>query len=189
MEQLRVQRPEADWLPPVAALEYFEPPAGAHLALVSHARKEETRTRYGYRAAGLGLLIDPNAGSEVLPMPRIAPLPGGPAGLAGLINLRGNLVPLYDLRALLGLPSRPAGVEALALVFGEGDTAVGVIAEGYPLSLDSLRPLPQTALPALPGRLQQHVPAGYAQDDMMWLEFDHAAFFGELCGNTEPATI
>jgi len=35
---------------------------------------------------------------------RIAPLPGSMAELIGLMSLRGALVPVYDLRALLGYP-------------------------------------------------------------------------------------
>jgi len=78
MEQHKAHNMEADWLPPVAALAYFEPPPGAHLVAAQHARAEEKRARYGFRVGGLGLLIDPDAGSEVLPMPAVAALPGAP---------------------------------------------------------------------------------------------------------------
>ncbi len=44
---------------------------------------------------------------EVLPAVPIAPLPRGPAGVEGVINLRGRLVPVLDIRARLGLPPKP----------------------------------------------------------------------------------
>lgn len=179
MERGESFRVEADWLPPIAALGHFEPPPGTYLALAAprQAFKKEQRARYGFRIDTLGLLIDPNAGSEVMLVPRIAPIPGAPPGFLGLANLRGNLVPLYDLRILLELGPRPIGIEPLALVIGEGDDAVGVITEGYPVPLTALRPLPRSDMPAVPSALDHLAPAGYVQDDAAWLEFDHGAFF------------
>ncbi len=132
----------------------------------------------------MGLLIDPNAGSEVLAMPQVAPLPGAPPGFSGLANLRGNLVPIYDLRTLLGVAPATGGGEPLVLVFGQGEEAIGVLIEGYPAALTDLRPL--TDFPEMPGALAKHVPAGYMQNDAVWLEFDHRAFFEEICSGGAP---
>ena len=70
---------------------------------------------------------------EVLSHPRVTPLPLAPAFLTGLLNLRGEIVAVLDLRVLLGLtPSREAGcavvvrhgaVEAALL----GDAALEVV--------------------------------------------------------------
>jgi twitching motility protein PilI len=184
MEQYELHRMEADWLPPAAALAYFEPPPGAHLVAAQHARIEEKRVRYGFRTGGLGLLIDPDAGSEVLPVPAMAILPCAPAGFAGLINLRGNLAPLYDLRIMLGLKAQP-GSQPMALVLGQGDDAVGMIIEGHPVALTKLNAL--NDFPALPDTLAKYVPTGYTQDGAVWLEFDHHAFFGEVCAASKTA--
>ncbi len=170
-----------DWLPPNAALAHFEPPEGTHLTANEEVRKE-VRARYGFRVGELGLLIDPDAGSEVLAMPTVATLPGSPPGFLGLINLRGNLVPLYDLRALLGIASRQAEAGTMVLVFGQGEQAVGVVSEDYPSALLTLLPL--SNLPPLPAALQSHVSAGYVQDERVWLEFDHLSFFDEVCSGS-----
>jgi twitching motility protein PilI len=182
MEQPEVYRSEeraADWLSPGAALAHFEPPEGAHQAAVGQVR-QETRARYGFRVGDLGLLINPDAGSEVLDMIQVATLPNMPPGFSGLINLRGNLVPLYELRILLGIAQRPAGAATRVLVFGQGEQAVGVIIDNNPRALTALRPLPN--FPQLPEALEKHVPAGYVQDDKIWLEFDHGTFFEEISG-------
>ncbi len=176
--EFKAHHMEADWLPPVAALAYFEPPLGAHLVAARHVRVEEKRVRYGFRVGGMGLLINPDAGSEVLPIPPMAVLPGAPAGFMGLANLRGNLAPLYDIRALLGLPPQ-TGRQPLALILGQGDDAVGLIVEGHPVALTRLTPL--NDFPALPDALAKYVPTGYAQDGEIWLEFDHHACFGDVC--------
>lgn len=170
----------AEWLMPGAALAHFEPSEGALPALAGQARKE-VRARYGYRIGDLGLLIGADAGSEVLSVPAVTPLPDAMPGFLGLINLRGNLVPLYELGILFGLDQAQAGTGAKALVFGQGEQAVGVVIDGYPTALSALQPLP--ALPPLPATLQAHVSAGYLQDGTVWLEFSHGPFFDEVCRN------
>lgn len=48
---------------------------------------------------------------EVFPLDEVTPVPQAPAFWAGLVNLRGHLYPLLDLRRFLGLPSSPLAEE------------------------------------------------------------------------------
>ena len=57
---------------------------------------------------------------EVIARPRVTRLPDAPLEVRGLINVRGEIVPLFDVRSLLGIG---AGADAsYAAVF---DTAAG----------------------------------------------------------------
>ncbi len=170
-------QPAAEWLPPGAALAHFEPIEGTQL-MPKGEERAEVRARYGFRIGELGLLVSPDAGSEVLAVPAACALPGASPGFLGLINLRGSLVPLYDLCALLGMGE--SGAATMVLVFGQGEQAVAVLTDGYPKALLSLRPL--SSLPPLPAALGSHVSGGYVQDDAVWLEFDHVSYFDEVCG-------
>lgn len=51
---------------------------------------------------GVGL----DAAREVLRAVLITPLPGAPSVVEGIIDVRGTVVPVYDLRARFGLPPR-----------------------------------------------------------------------------------
>lgn len=53
--------------------------------------------RYGLPASDVGELVRAVA---------IVPLPLAPAHLEGVINLRGHVIPVHDLRARLGLPAK-----------------------------------------------------------------------------------
>lgn len=168
-----------EWLLPGAALARFEPPAGMVLA----AATEEKRGRYGFRVATLGFLIKPGCSSEVLHMPDIWDLPGSAPWLLGLVNLRSNLVPIFDLRLLFDLPQRDVEQRPLVLIFDQGEKAVGLLIDGFPKPLFDMSHLP--SLPQLPAELQAHVRAGYMKDESVWLEFDHEAFFEELARSTK----
>jgi twitching motility protein PilI len=166
-----------DWMLPSAALDRFDPPAGMVLA----ATVEKEVARYGFKIATLGLLIQQGVGSEVMQMPTIWSLPGAPPWLLGLINLRGNLVPIFELRMVLGLGQRAAQEKPLVLVFEQGEKAVGIVIDDYPAPLLALSRMPN--LPHLPTALNGHVHTGYVKDEMIWLEFDQNSFFEELSKN------
>ena len=163
-----------DWMRPAAALERFSPPAGIVLA----EEKKVEEVRYGFRIGELGLLIKEGCGSEVMQMPEIWSLPGAPPWLLGLINLRGNLVPVFELREVLGLGARPADAKSLVLVFDQGEKAVGVMVDDFPQPLKELHYLPH--LPQLPTSLSGHIRRGFVRDQKIWLEFDQDSFFEAL---------
>ncbi len=172
-------------LTPGAALAAFEPPEGMHLATAQP--RPEGRLRYGFRVGTLGLLIPPETKSEVLAAPQITALPRAPASFLGLINLRGNLVPIYDLRTLLGLERGSGSAGTLTLVFDQGNMAVGLAIDGYPVALAGLRSVPSA--PPVPEGLQEHVSASYVLNDNIWLEFDHGTFFNEVSRGIKLETM
>ncbi len=166
-----------EWMLPSKALDRFEPPSEMVIAAVV----EKEVGRYGFKIGSLGFLIKTGSGSEVIQMPTIWTLPGAPPWLLGLINLRGNLVPVFELRQLLGLGQRAKDEKPLVLVFDQGDKAVGVLIDDFPKPLTELSALPN--LPQLPTALAGHVRAGYVKDEMIWLEFDQNSFFEEMTRN------
>jgi purine-binding chemotaxis protein CheW len=92
---------------------------------------------------------------EIVPAPPVTPLPGAPIEVLGVFNLRGDVIPVLDTAALLGLP--PAGApDHLAVV----DTAHGpaaLTATGVPTSA----PLGDTAGPSeLPATIARFAAAG-----------------------------
>jgi purine-binding chemotaxis protein CheW len=64
---------------------------------------------------------------EVVPLQRYTPLPATPPFMVGLVNVRGWLLPLLDLRPLLQLPAaRPDGY---VLIVNAGTIEVGLLAD------------------------------------------------------------
>lgn len=65
---------------------------------------------------------------EVVRAATVSPLPRAPSAIQGVINLRGTLVPVFDIRARFGLRSRPLKPnDTLIVLQSEGRAqAIGV---------------------------------------------------------------
>jgi len=67
--------------------------------------------------------------SEVLRMVAITPLPEAPPWLAGMINLRGRVIAVTDLRLRLGLPAPAPGLNTPIIVVEADGRQLGLIAD------------------------------------------------------------
>ncbi len=186
--------PVEEALPLSAALNRFVPPPGA----LFEATEAKEWTRYGYQVGTINLLIGLTTGSEIIPMEVLTPIPNTPSYLRGILNLRSNLVPVFDMKLLLELDNQDLDHQDLAdqeqlneqkdkpmvLILDKGDKAIGIIVDGFPQALLGLQRLQR--LPQLPNKLEGCVSTGYMKEESLWLEFDHEAFFSTLvAANTE----
>lgn len=154
------------WLEPSAALSRFVP-SDADVA-VGRVIEVENK-RYGARLGAVGVLLPEDKVSEVLDRPSIFPLPNTAAWFEGLINLRGNLVPVFDLRELLETRADAAAPQ-MVLVLDKGDNALGLAIDGLPVAAaceETASPLPR-----LPGVLEPFVRRAYPDGDDTWLDVD-----------------
>jgi purine-binding chemotaxis protein CheW len=102
-----------------------EPSASSAGAREAGGRRQFVVLRLGDREYGL----DADAVVQVLRMVAIRPMPESPPWIAGVINLRGRTTPMLDLRARLGLPAEPPGLDDHIIVVGSGDAALGLIVD------------------------------------------------------------
>ena len=70
-------------------------------------------------------------------------VPGAPPSLVGVTNVRGTVVPVVDLRPLLGMRAGPVGAGASAVVLEDGDLRAALAVERV-LGIERF----ETALPA-----------------------------------------
>ena len=70
--------------------------------------------------------------SEVVQMEsftKATQVPGAPPYVAGLVQIRGQVIPVIDLRARFGLPPIPHTLESRIVVASDGERTVGLLAE------------------------------------------------------------
>jgi purine-binding chemotaxis protein CheW len=83
---------------------------------------------------------------EVVPDPALTPLPGAPPAVLGVVNLRGELVPVLDTATLLGV----GRLERVAFVaVAEADEGLaGLATDGEPATAALEQPVGAAELPA-----------------------------------------
>ena len=67
------------------------------------ADRDRAQSYVVFRLGGEGYALEVMRVQEVLDMQSLTEVPGGPKFLLGVINLRGHVVPVYDLRMPFGL--------------------------------------------------------------------------------------
>ena len=67
--------------------------------------------------------------AEMMPMQSIMPLPNVEEHVLGLINLRGSIVPVIDLRIIFGLTCNPLGLESRIIIMCANELLVGMLAD------------------------------------------------------------
>lgn len=66
---------------------------------------------------------------EVLRYTEIAPVPGAPAYVMGIINLRGNVVTVIDTRARFGLPPSEITDNSRIVIIESDENVVGILVD------------------------------------------------------------
>jgi len=70
---------------------------------------------------GRPFAVDVREAREVVLLEPLTALPGAPAPLLGVANLRGSILGVVEARPLLGVPSRPVAAGSPALILAVGD--------------------------------------------------------------------
>ena len=163
------------WPSPSTALNRFNPPAGMTIGLRSAVMEQPIR--FGFSLSQLHLLIKPGTHSEVAMQTNICSIPNVPSWFLGVINLRGNVIPVFDVHRLLQMDNRRRERQTV-LLLDQGSDTVALSIDGLPQSVVLDHKLRD--MPPLPEVLEAHIPAAYAKENTIWLDFDHQSFFTQL---------
>ncbi|MBK7207969.1 MAG: chemotaxis protein CheW [Elusimicrobia bacterium] len=109
---------------------------------------------------------------EVLKKAVVAPVPGTPPTVAGLLNLRGAIVTVLDIRSRLGLAPKPSAEPGALLLLDDGDESVGLsidrVGDVVGVEEGSFEPLPET----LRGPARSLIQGAYKLPDRLMLALD-----------------
>lgn len=94
---------------------------------------------------------------EVYPLRDLTPLPGTPAFMLGIVNVRGQILPVIDIKRFFDLPDEGITDLHVVIVVQANDMEVGILAD----SVAGLRLIPrqtvEASLPTLTGIRQQYL--------------------------------
>lgn len=145
-----------------------------------------------FRLGGEGYALEVMRVQEVLDVKLLTQVPGGPKSLRGVLNLRGHVVPVYDLRVPFELPIDPNPSRAPSVLIVEssngGDTQVtGLlvdrVSDVLEFAPEDIQPAPQLGL----GKATPFVRGLIRHQDGFLLVLEVDRVFGALGGG--PGTI
>jgi twitching motility protein PilI len=159
-------------LAPVDALTRFSPARIVRGALAVHSLSQ---LRYGVQVANMGLLVPAGVISEVVDGLTVHPMPNAASWFPGMVNLRGNLIPVFDLQALIGSRTE---IFARLLVIDRGDKAAAIPVDALPRPVDPQHRSSQ--MPPVPNQIEPFVRRACLDQGEIWLELDFLALFQSL---------
>ena len=142
----------------------------------SDGNPDNNSLRYGFSIGNLNFIYDSRIACELVKAVSIYSVPNTPTWMLGLINLRGSLVPVFNLERYFDFKEQ-ADQHKLLLVLGKGEKAVAFQLKKYPELLTNLTPL--DSLPKLIPKIESYILAAY-QSEEIWLELDKDKFFSTL---------
>lgn len=108
-----------------------------------------------FRLADQDFAIPIEDAREIIRSVPVTPVPGAPAGVKGLVNVRGEIAAVLDLGVRFGLPSRGAPASRHLVITAQGKNLfallVDEVAEVLRISRDEIRPPPEFAAVVEPG--------------------------------------
>lgn len=166
------------WMTPEDALSRFDGEEMTVLDL-NLPTKDKSIIRYGYRFDNIGFLVGEGVLSEVINDYVIYPMPNCSTWLAGLVSVRGNLVPVYDLVKMFELKTKAAVYKHL-LIIDQGASSIGILLERLPQSLDVINWKSVSHKPNLSSTIKDYINESYSVDDTVWMDIDHTMFFKSI---------
>ncbi len=96
--------------------------------------------------------VDIMAVREIKGWTATTPIPNAPSCIYGVINLRGIIVPIMDLRARFGMPSRPPDKMNVVIIITIGARTIGLLVDAVSdiiaLAPEAIKPIPEIGLAA-----------------------------------------
>jgi purine-binding chemotaxis protein CheW len=109
---------------------------------------------------------------EVLKSQGLTRVPLAPAAVAGLINLRGQVVTAIELRERLGRPPRPEGTDAVVIVVRLHGEAVSLLVDSIADVVDVHAADFETPPDTLGGQARELIRGAYKLDGQLLLALD-----------------
>lgn len=119
---------------------------------------------------------------ETLPM---CALPNTPPWIHAMANQRGNIIPIFDLALLLGLPKKETSNRTYYLVIGQNENAFGMLLDYLP---EKVMLGPEDTLdsrPPIPDMLEPFIKRSFKRSGRIWLEWEPLDFITSIAQRSD----
>ncbi len=116
---------------------------------------------------------------EILPPMEISPVPGTPPFIAGLVNVRGDVESVVDIRSFLRMPAA-ADVHGLIALATDGDVRSGILVDAVLDVVDVPEGAISPPLPTLDDAVREFVAGSVEYGDRNVTLLDIGTIFGKI---------
>ena len=116
---------------------------------------------------------------EVLKLPEIAPVPGSPDYVIGIINLRGNVVTVVDTRSRFGLPAREPDDATRIVIIEANRQVVGMLVDSVAEVVELNAVHIETAPTVGNDESSKYIQGVYSREDKLVILVDLNKFLSE----------
>lgn len=140
------------------------------------AQQTATFVAYGLIVGNIGLLLPTHIASMVVEgkVP-FCELPNAPVGLQGMVNINGNILPVFNLGVMLGIAETESS-ELKMIMIGHGEDAFAITVAHLPVRVRLNAAHQLIGKPPLPAAIQPFAKSCY-KTDRLWVDWDLQEFF------------
>jgi chemotaxis signal transduction protein len=136
---------------------------------------------YGFSVGGHDYMVSPGVLSELIKSPRWSALPNVPHHFVGLLNVRGSIVPVFNLGCFISGIS-PSNSAPYVLVIGTLSHAAALVLHDIPQAIDLSRCEQTDDYLSAPKAIAHCIKHSYRCNNRVWLELSHEVLFSTLAG-------
>ena len=148
-------------------------PADSFSGLYSQEKKR------GLLYGKMGILLGSQLVYEIIEQARLTPFPGVKSVFKGIVNHRGNIVPVYDLYELMN-EEAPAWERNRLLIINTGREALAFVLYDLPLQVEPVVKVREHEVINVPDIFLDNASSVYRLDGIIWLALDNKEFFSIL---------
>ena len=140
--------------------------------MTSHGGMNGTRQLCTFQLGELAFGVEVEHVQEVMRFQAMTRVPLASGLVRGLLNLRGQIVTVLDVRTRLGLPALPDAAEPMNVVLRTGDGVVGLLVDQIGDVLEAPQRAFERAPETLPARLRDVIHGVYKLEARLLLLLD-----------------
>jgi len=135
---------------------------------------------FGLQLGGLGLLLNDSLDKEIVSEHEICEIPDSPQWFKGYINLRSQVVPVFDLYDYLNLKKESSFFKSeYLLIIGRSDSIFAISVTTMPQKISINKQNQINEPPPYPEAIKQCCSTSYRQNGL-WSEWDIERFISQL---------
>jgi twitching motility protein PilI len=166
-------------LAPVAALTRFRPDTSG---LSNYAGERSEYIRQGVKVGASGILLPYLEKVEIIELESVCPIPNTPMWFMGMINNRGNLLPVFDLNLLMEIEVEQSS--RWLMILGTGGRAAGLCIDTLPAAIDNPQQVGVDQIDTqigVPVALRPYLAGAYSHNGALWMDITYDKLFLDLC--------